>query len=287
MAAFREPFPPKAYSLGLRQGSRHLTRLPRVARAVRNAIPYSMLSWRCVVWRRWALPPLPVWGTVAAAVLCAVNLCTGAALAAKHSRWAPWLLPGAGAMPLNEPSECSPPQPPFPPMCTAVIACEPIVRSDRTLISTHTPQPMLPLLPAAFLPRGSRSVLGSGCRPTDPSPPPGAPSVNVSLYSASYSALHLLFPPRPDRCVPGAPAHAGVWQATGTAQASQLLRRPPRHEAMRVLGLHARVRRNLLHLKSLYPYVVCRWCMGHSRRICLTSLWYVMEVNHRRHWLTA
>lgn len=52
---------------------------------------------------RWALPPLPVWGKAVAAVLCAINVCTGAALAAKHSRYAPWLLPGSGAIPLNEP----------------------------------------------------------------------------------------------------------------------------------------------------------------------------------------
>lgn len=57
------------------------------------------------VGHRWALPPLPAWVTTCAAVLCAVNLATGAALAAKHSRWAPWLLPFHSAVPLNEPCE--------------------------------------------------------------------------------------------------------------------------------------------------------------------------------------
>ena len=60
-----------------------------------------------VACRRWALPPLPAWVTTCAAVLCAVNVATGAVLAAKHSRWAPWLLPFHNPVPLNEPSEPS------------------------------------------------------------------------------------------------------------------------------------------------------------------------------------
>jgi hypothetical protein len=66
------------------------------------------LLWLAFAWSldglRWALPPLPPWVTTCAAVLCAINLATGAALVAKHSRWAPWLLPFHSSMPLNEPS---------------------------------------------------------------------------------------------------------------------------------------------------------------------------------------
>ena len=40
-------------------------------------------------------------------MLCAVNVATGAVLAAKHSRRAPWLLPFHNPVPLNEPSEQS------------------------------------------------------------------------------------------------------------------------------------------------------------------------------------
>lgn len=63
---------------------------------------------------------------------------------AKHSRWAPWLLPGAGAIPLNEPCETPrPPQPPLPPAlvsqqrpmsCSTIDPYRPIRPPNRTLL---------------------------------------------------------------------------------------------------------------------------------------------------------